>query len=814
MGQRLSINKLIFYHGAKLSLFLVVPGLLPLQGMGATSLYDSQVLQARSGNYQPLLDGLRLEERRRPLNPEQVADWLQVASWAGHDDEVVSVWQHFQGRVSIPARGVAAAAQSLRNLRRWASSLSLWDEALRLSPGNDDYRMGKIKTLADGRKEWQARDAALRLVKEHLSPAHLQTLSYVSLRQGKTWDQLLSDTRALALVPEDKTARQNLITSLTLNRVSTPALALADEVELPAAGRRKLEVNAAAEMVRIAEIAPGEEKARFALAQQALNRYDALFASWRHDPQAQPDLARARIDRLGALYAHSDYPGVIREYASLTSEGVSVPPWALRWVISAYLAEKKVTIAQTLSQRLSGGAEDENSKDEMFYALLDSGQYDAACLYLQKRDRITPYRRYVSGFPAPQPNDRWLEGKTLSLQYLLSTNALPEAEALSHHLATTAPGNQGLRIAYARILQARGLPHAAERELKKAKALEPSNPELERQQAYTAMALHEWRQMDLLTDDVMARLPLDLSAQRLSRAREVHRLTELRINGLQGIHADTPVSGARDLNWDMAIYGPPVADGWRLFGGHRYNSGRFEEGKGSSRSVFGGIEWRPRDSLAELELSNNNFSGSNKLGARFSAWHSFSDRWRVGGDVERLAQATPLRALRNGVSANQANVWIRWYQNERREYQLTTATSGFSDHNHRQEYTLHGKERLWQAPGVTLDLAPGLAFSTNSKTDTVYYSPKWDFSAVPALSANHMMYQHYDTVWSQQITAGAGLYRQKNYGSGAITSLGYGQRIQWNNVLDAGAMLGWEKRPYDGKRETHLAVAFDANLRF
>ncbi|MDT9091565.1 poly-beta-1,6 N-acetyl-D-glucosamine export porin PgaA, partial [Escherichia coli] len=82
-----------------------------------------------------------------------------------------------------------------------------------------------------------------------------------------------------------------------------------------------------------------------------------------------------------------------------------------------------------------------------------------------------------------------------------------EAERLSRRLAATAPGNQGLRIDYAAILQARGLPRAAERELKAAEALEPSNIPLERQQAYVAMDLQEWRQMELLTDDLLARSP-------------------------------------------------------------------------------------------------------------------------------------------------------------------------------------------------------------------------------------------------------------------------------------------------------------------
>ena len=50
--------------------------------------------------------------------------------------------------------------------------------------------------------------------------------------------------------------------------------------------------------------------------------------------------------------------------------------------------------------------------------------------------------------------------------------------------------------------------------------------------------------------------------------------------------------------------------------------------------------------------------------------------------------------------------------------------------------------------------------------------------------------------------------------SGAIALLGYGQRVQWNNVIDTGVMMNWDKRPYDGKRESNLSVTFDATLRF
>ena len=812
MERSLSFTTLFFYRTTIL-LFLLL--LFPVLVQADESVYEHQIQQARNGNYALFLDYLQRYEQQHALTPGQVADWLQVASWAGRDDEVIRVWQRYGIYMPLPARAIAAVAQSRRNQKAWPSALSLWKEALSLAPDNDDYRIGYVKTLADARKDRLALSEARQLVKDNPSPAHLETLSYVWMRQGKNRDRLLADMRALSAAPGNEALLRETIDALTDNRVSTPALWLSQNAALSPAERRRLERNAAAERVRLADVPGRTEKERLRLAQNALDRYHALLSRWQNDPQAAEDVILARIDRLGALYAQGNYRQVISEYESLTAAQHPVPDWAIGWVISAYLQEKNTVAAFSLVQRYPHYASDPQDEEHaLFYAWLDTGQYQAARRYVERETRSVPWTRYDFGSPTAQPNDRWLTGQSLKFNYLLATNALPEAEKLSYRLASTAPGNQGLQIDYAALLQARGLPRAAEQKLKRAEALEPTNLELEKQQAYVAMDLQEWRQMDLLADNVIARAPADRSARRLDRLRMVHHMSELRLNAAKGLHSDNPVSGSHDMSWDATLYGPPVADNWRLFAGTRYAQGNFDEGKGISRHLLGGVEWRPRDLTLEAELSGNRYHGKNRPGARLSTTYSLSDNWQVSGNLERLSRATPLRALRNGISANRGEGGVRWYQNERREYQFNAAISRFSDHNRRQEYTLSGKERLWQTPTLTLELEPGIAASKNSLRNTLYYNPARDLSVTAALSVDHEMYRHYDTLWSQQFVAGGGSYWQKNQSPGAVTLLGYGQRIQWNNVVDTGVMLNWDKRPYDGKRESNLSVTLDATLRF
>ncbi|VEI40291.1 Poly-beta-1,6-N-acetyl-D-glucosamine export protein precursor [Citrobacter youngae] len=326
---------------------------------------------------------------------------------------------------------------------------------------------------------------------------------------------------------------------------------------------------------------------------------------------------------MGALLVRKRTADVIQEYESLSADG-EVPNYAKRWVASAWLSERQPekTEAMLASIYYPNGPipvtplSPEDQQD-LFYAHIDNENFDAAKKQVDDLIKESPYLRRIYGSPTPQPNDNWLLGQTLLTQYHLAANELPEAEKLSEHLARTGSGNQGLRITYASVLEARGLPHAAEKELKLAEVIEPSNLELERQQAYVALDLQEWKQADELTDDVIARSPDDEATLRLARIRDVHKMSEVRISGTQGISSDSPVSGKNDFNINTAIYSPPINDNWRLFTGFNFATGEFEEGKGISRDLAAGAEWTSRDYWAEMELSGRNYGDGQKMGAVF-----------------------------------------------------------------------------------------------------------------------------------------------------------------------------------------------------
>lgn len=782
--------------------------------------YDSLVSQARSGDSAPLLSWF--EQNRKELTANMRADWLQVANWAGDDQQVILVWEGLSQtlRKSIPERGVLAVARSYRNLKQWQNALVTWQELLRRNPKQQDARAGWIMSLSDAGQQKLARQQADRFVLEDGSFLSHQVLVYVIKSDGKGWEELFALTR---LQDRNLGAGQSEIDPMLMNamaamQVSAPALSYGQRVAPDAAVLRKLELDQAAELVRVAHTDSRGEQDRYRIADRAIERYAQLLQRWEGQAGTEADILHARIDRLGAYQARNRHTDVIDEYESLQKQGHLVPAYAKRWVGSAYLSNRQPDESYRILKELFVGIPasklpPEDTQD-LFFAAVESERLAEGGQIAQNIMTETPYNRYYHGSPTPQPNDNWLSGQVLQGHYLQKINNLDAAERHNQALSDTGPGNQGLRINLAETLLSRGLPRAAELQLKIGEALDPTNLVLERQQAYVAQGLQEWRQFDLLVEDVVQRSAPQPATQQLARAHQVENLSEFRLGGRKGISSGNPISGAHDLNLNSALYGPRQYEHWRPFVGFDYSSGRFDEGKGNQRIQALGVEYSGRDNWAELELSNHRARGGNKTGVRFSYWHDFNDNWRLGTDLERLSRDTPLRAIRSGVTSDQAGGFVRWYENESREYQLGLAASHFSDGNNRLSYVVSGKERLLTRPYLTIDLLPSIAMSSNSKQGGAYYTPKRDVHVAPTLFADHVLYRNYEQVWRQQFLLGTGLYWQQGNGSGMSNTVGYGQRYATNQVFDAGAMLIWGKQPYDGKREHDLSLVFDVNYRF
>ncbi|MBD9458364.1 poly-beta-1,6 N-acetyl-D-glucosamine export porin PgaA [Pseudomonas sp. PDM05] len=809
--------------GAALCSQLLVPAFAV-----ADPAYDALIIQARNGNFTPALTQLRQLPAERQT-PGQISDHLVIAGWAGQDAEVLKVYEAQGKNRTLTPQALATVARTYRNQKQWAQAEAVYRQALLRDPNNVDLQLGLALTQADGGNITEAvqRTRALVAAKPD-DPNRRMALGYALTRAGFNYDALFEFDQAFLHAGDKPEVAREYIVALQKARMPEPALRLSAKRPglVDPVTQRRLEGDLAAERVRMAEFATRSENERYVVADRALQDYDKLLARWTPDASAHDDVVRWRIDRLGALKARARTAEVIREYETLTAEGVQLPTYAVRWVAASYLDQRQPEKSEPLyRQALSAPDAEPDDRVEdttaLFYALQESDRGTEAVEVAKGLATSQKPRVELKGLPIGNPNDAWMDAQQLSAQSGVYGGDLPGSESSLDALVDKAPGNVGLRLAQADMYRARDLPRRAEGILKETEAQVPRDIGLEVSQAYTAMDLQEWRQLDVLTDDVLARNPDSRQVQRLSRLRDVHDMAELRVEAYTGKSfgggsdsAAGAVSGSRDWGIESRIYTPPIDEDWRLFAGAGYATADFEEGTGHHRWQTVGVERRTRDMTLEAEVSNHSYGDGSKQGAAVSIARDINDNWQYGGSLGYLLSTTPLRALNAGITANGGSGFVRWRANESREWKLTLSPSHFSDGNDRFEALLSGREGLYSSPRVQVDLGLEVGASRNSKEDTVYFNPKSDFTVLPVININHVLYHRYETQWSQQFQVGAGTYSQQDYSTGGIGLVGYGQRYRWNDVLEAGANLSLISRPYDGNRERDLRLLVDLTYRF
>ncbi|WP_245178067.1 poly-beta-1,6 N-acetyl-D-glucosamine export porin PgaA [Cupriavidus sp. AcVe19-1a] len=791
--------------------------------------YDALIQRARTGDYGSALAMLRERVASAPSDRRAAHDRIIIAGWAGHCDEVLAAYGELEQAGTArtaPPQVLAAAAGALRDQKRWDEALARYREGRQRFPAEPVFALGEVGALADGGQAAQAVAAGQALVRRQPDDVDSRlALAYAQSRAGEPYEALFEADQAYSRAPKRADAVRAYVAALQRAGLPDAALRVAGEHQtlFDTAARQALELDAAAELVRLADMPTRMEAERFAIADRALARYDALLPALKgaQDSQGEALYRRARIDRLGALHARLRMQDVVDSYEALRAEGVAVPVYALGDVASAYLylrhPGQAVGLFRQVREAYPLGLDPETrlkAQTGLYYANAEAEALDPAGEAVSEARAEQPQWRWVRGQPARRPNDLWLSAEQTATLARLQADDTAQAQQRTEDLVRNAPGHSGLRAGLANVYLARGWPRAAEQELKAAETLAPRALAVEVQQGHAALGLQEWRQAEMLRDDTLARFPEDLTARRLAREWAVHNKAELRIEGYRGLANDSPVVGDGNFGIESVLYTPPIHYDWRAFGGVGYATGRFDEGRLDYRWARAGVQRRVRDLTIEAELSMHGYGYGARQGGRVALDYDLDDRWRIGASAAMRSTATPLQALLNGIYANNVQVYGRWRASEASEWMLTVAPSHFSDGNDRLEGGISGMQRVYTAPHLKADLLVDLWSSRNSRTDVPYYSPRADLTVLPSARLTHTLYRRYETAWEQQFLAGAGTYSQQGFGTGAILLLGYGQRFRTNDVFDMGATVTATSRPYDGQRERELRIVFDLTYRF
>ncbi|TEA77205.1 poly-beta-1,6 N-acetyl-D-glucosamine export porin PgaA [Allopusillimonas ginsengisoli] len=796
----------------------------PAHAAVATSQYDALIIRARTGDYQPALNMLRHRLRQDPGDARALSDFALISSWAGDVSPVTGAYEASGSPQDLPAGALVVVGHAYRDARQWDRALHVFSEGNRRYPAELAFRTGYVMTLVDAGRTDDAIKSGEVLVGE--KPGYLDghlALAYAYRKKGEPYAALNEVTKAYALNPDKTYVKREYIVALQNAGIADVALELAKESPdtVSASDLRILQGDAAAQLTREAQIGARSESERFMIADRALAEYDALISSWsKQGESAKKDITRARIDRLHALYVRKRLNDVVTEYEKLLADGVTVPGYGMEDAAWSYLELRQPRKAAELFRKLKEEPGREDSADKLgysmglFYALVSLESFDEAGDVITKADEAQPIWRYAPGNKRRLPNDRKLDTSLARAMLLLYRDDLPEAQRTVDQMVASAPKSTSLRMAKASVYEARGLPRAAERELKIAETDEPRSLSVELAQGSVALDLNEWEQATLLSKDTIGRFPDDNAAQEFAQDLAIHNKAEVKISAYRSHSSQNVAVGGKERGVEMTAYSPPLGYNWRLYAGIGHADASYEEGDASYTWNLAGVEWRARDFTSSLEVSANRFGHGTKPGLDMSVAYDVDDHWQVGGTAGWQTRSTPLRALNQDVKSNTAGTYVQWRGDERREWRLAANTTHFSDGNDRYEIGLTGKQRLYTLPHFYADARMEISASRNTEAGTYYFNPERDLAIVPSLDMNHVIYRRYDTVWSQNASVGAGMYSQHGYGNGAVYVLTYGQRLRLRKVFDAGVQVTGISRPYDGDRDREVRVSFDMNYRF
>jgi biofilm PGA synthesis protein PgaA len=791
----------------------------PSSGWPVTTGTSQAVELARSGKTSEALAILAADFANDPQNQAVLYDYLTVLSWAGEDNRVAELATRFSPQTG-PGYVLESVAKSARRRGDYIRAEMLYRTGLERFPADLDFPIGLILTLSDAGSGQAALELTGLLEKQYPDhPALLMAKGYAEESLGDYSAALLTYQRILDRDPADRPARARHILQLDRLGASHLAVELADKDPslLTAAEWQRIRDDQAAHAVRWGILPTAEATNRFAQTDRALALLDRnLREAQRTRADATNTTLRTRFDRMVALRNRFRMDAVVAEYQRLAQEEVEVPVYALSAVADAYLYRKQPEQARSLYQHILVRQPDAfEAQLGLFYTLIELEELSAARALIDRLDQGQPpwlESKDASGRTQRLPNPRKIATASAAAMARAYGDQPDEAEQRLTALHALAPANLDLTSALGDVYAARGWQRLARQTYRLGLSLDPHYKALQLGLAQSYLTRREYRLAEASIKRLYAFYPEDQHIRLLYRQWEIHNLRELRLTAGYGDNSGTAV-GSRELQLEGLLFSRPLAYQYRLFLSSRYAFAALPEGDESYRRQGVGLEYRGPDLEAIAELSYN-ADGDDEFGGRLSLNWEFDDHWSLPASLELFSRDTPLRALKQGITADSAELGIVYRASESRRASLKTQVMDFSDGNVRRSLSAGLEQRLVTLPGYQLTGIIDLSASANSRSGSVYFNPERDFSAALTLGNLQRLYRRYDRVFSHRLDLTLGNYWQKDFASDYLAGFAY-EHI-WEFAYRFELVYGFSRfrRVYDGLPEYQNDIYGRLNWRF
>ena len=770
---------------------------------------EEAVRAAREGRTDEAIAALNKLIAADEDQPAASFDLAVVLTWVDRPGDATAAFEK-AGGAPPPEYVLAPVIRAYRDQQRFADAERWARDGVARFPENATLAVLLGLVLADQGHATEAIERLEPWAARRPDDAEIWlALGYASLQARERFQALLAYAKARRARPDDAEASRSM--ARILEELGGPFGAAELMSEVPLSTRAREAADLARWAATVAE--PGKSRPADAT-DELLARFDALIreADERHDRDSSLHLRR---DRVFVLHTGRRWAEVVAAVEALREDGDLPPPYVLVLEAEALLALRRPAEARrAFEELLRADPLDRGAKIGLFFALIEEEEFDAAFRVVD--ELAASQEPWIQ--PSPEmpsaPNDAWLDTQLLAARARSWAGMQAESWSRIEPLATGAPGDVDLHLASAEVAAARGWPHLSDDEVEIAASLDPDTKEVQLALAESAMRRRRWDEAHERVAELARQHPADAGVERAQRELELHDdfelFGEIRWRFERGGGDNSPGPGFDAVN---RLYGPPIDDVLRVVTGWEYHEADVTEGEARRRRLGAGLQLALTDVTIEGLVWHNDGSLT-KTGGQLSVGWEPTDHWSFAAGAEVFAADTPLRAVKNGITANSAGASVRYAWDESRWLSLGATGYDFSDGNDRASALLAFDQQIIDRPHFVVSLRPELYASENSDSNVPYFSPQRDLSATLTVEATQILWRRYERSFSHRLALTGGAYWQEGFGGDGIGSILYEQTWQGQSwaSLSWGAQLG--SAMYDGDRTNSVEVWLKGTLYF
>jgi biofilm PGA synthesis protein PgaA len=734
-------------------------------------------------------------------------DYLVAAAVSGHASEALDIAAGIRA-ASLPPYVLEALGLAARDNHQPDLALHYYDTILVARP-DVGARVGRDLALIDLGDPKAARTDLLAL-KLH-QPRRVDVEEALGLADEAAGDDMGALAAAESLLELDPHHAAGLeLRYRLLLRAGAPHLAAA-LTPPKVLGRRELGNGLRDRLAfdfRWARDDPGSDRVRAKRLDAVIGRMRLAAADVSNDREVRDGL---RGDLTEALAERGRAREAVEEYQKMLADGVTVEPYVRNALVGAYVAIRQPQRAAALYRALPAGVDPPYAvKAAYFYALLESGQYEAAVRWADLLAGTAP--AYVYGnFPALRTqNPDAASALVLAALARTYTDRLADGQPRLQALLDRAPANPDARLALAETYELRGWPRRAAADANLLLLESPSAAPLP-QLFSDQLSMADWHSAAATLSRMNEVLPSDNAALlRSERDWDTHEMAEVSIDGELGkSYGGRP--GVVDSEIGEYVYSPPLASDYRAYVHLDQTEGTPVQGTTLRHAEGAGIEYHTSAWLATGELLAIDDHGPYP---QFTAQATPDDHWTLGAAYALRTLDVPIAAVVVGVHADRVALNADYRVSEALDFDAQAVHERYSDGNSRTELLADWRERWITGPIYKLATRLDLDASRNTLEATNYFNPKRDLSATVTLQNQWLQFRHYESSLTHEVDVGVGDYSQQGFGQGAIALVRYQAIYEINRrvALKGGAGTGF--RPFDGRRESLDVLTFNVEGRF